>query len=94
MRVPEIKDYPKELHIGGDTYKIVFAKNIGFSGDCDQGKHRIRIKAGMSKNETFRTFLHEALHAIEFSIPVKIKHKTVYKLEEAIFNLLVDNFFS
>lgn len=93
MHIPNIKDYPQHLHIGGDVYRVFFVKNLRFLGDTNHTKLRIRIRAGMSKNETFRTFLHEALHAIEFSYPMKLKHKTVYKLEKAIFQLLIDNFF-
>lgn len=92
MKIPNIKDYPKTIHLRGETYKIRFVKKLGCMGETDAIKREIRIKAGMSKNETFRTAIHELLHFLEFEFPVKIKHKTVYKLEKAVFQLLIDNF--
>ncbi len=92
MRVPEIKDYPKQIYLRGSIYKVVFVKNMADLGETDWAKKTIRIKAGMSKNETFRTFLHELLHFLEFEWPIKLKHKQVYKLEKAIFQLIIDNF--
>jgi hypothetical protein len=92
MKLPNIKDYPKKLHLRGETYKVVFVKGLKVLGETDSSKRLIRIRAGMSKNETFRTFLHECIHFLEFEYPVKLKHKTVYKLEEALYNLISDNF--
>ncbi len=93
MNVPAIKDYPKHIYIRGDRYSLSFVKNMQFAGSTDAGDRTIKIRAGMSPHETFRTAIHEVLHAIEFSWPVKIKHKAVYKLEKAIFQLLLDNGF-
>lgn len=92
MIFPKQKAYPKVLHVRGDTYKIRFVKGLKNLGETDAGTMIIRIRAGMSRAETFKTFLHEALHAIEFSTPIKIKHKMVYELEDAIFSLILDNF--
>ena len=61
-------------------------------GETDSNKREIRIKAGMSDNETFKTFIHEVLHFIEMEYPVKIKHSLVYELEQAIYEFVVDNF--
>lgn len=94
MRVPKIKDYPKELFLKGDCYKVVFVKNLKNLGEVDPSSHTLRIRAGMSRNETFKTFIHEVLHIIEFSWPLPIPHKLVYNLEEAIFSFLLDNFFT
>ncbi len=94
MKVPEIKDYPKKIYIRGDVYRIVFIKNLKELGVTSTDPDVIKIKAGMSKNETFKTFIHEVLHAMEFSWPIELSHKTVYRLEEAIFSLLIDNFFN
>lgn len=92
MRIPNIKDYPKEIHLRGETYRVLFVKNMTHLGETDWAKRTIKIRAGMSKNETFRTFIHELLHFLEFSWPIKITHKQVYKLEKAIFQLILDNF--
>lgn len=92
MIIPAIKDYPKELYVRGDRYRVLFVKNLENIGETDSGKLTIKLRAGMSKNETFRTLIHEILHAIEFSHPIDLKHKVVYELEEALFNLILDNF--
>lgn len=86
------KRYPKKIYLRGDRYKIIFVKGLGAYGETDNESMTIKIRAGMSKNETLRTFIHECLHVCEFSWPIKISHKTVYKLEKAIFTLLIDNF--
>jgi hypothetical protein len=92
MRIPTAKQYPASVSIRGETYKILFVKNLDCLGETNWEDKTIKIRAGMSKNETFRTFIHESLHAIEFDWPVNLKHKTVYKLEKAIFQFLLDNF--
>lgn len=84
--------YPKKIHVRGTTYKVVFVKKLDCLGETNWETRTIKIKAGMGKNETFKTFLHELCHAVEFSWPIKLKHKTVYELEEAIFQLLLENF--
>lgn len=90
--LPEQKNYPKKVFVTNEYYRIQFCKRMKDFGLTDPVKLVIKIKAGMSKRETFCTFIHELIHAIEFSHNIKIKHKTVYKLERALFELLVDNF--
>lgn len=92
MKLPRPSKYPKKVYLKGATYKIKFVKGLEDLGHTDSGKNIICIRAGMSTNETFRTFIHELLHVLEFEWPIPLKHKTVYKLEEAIFSLLLDNF--
>ncbi len=92
MRFPDQKAYPKFILFGVETYKLKFIKGLEHYGETDPVDKEIRIKAGMSPRNTFMTFIHEALHLIEFEAPVKLKHKTIYKLEAAIFQLLADNF--
>lgn len=92
MRVPTAKQYPKKLSYGSETYKVRFVKKLNNVGETDGIEKEIRIRADMSDTETLRTFIHEVLHLLEFEHPIKIKHKTVYKLEVAIFNFLLDNF--
>lgn len=92
MRIPNIADYPKVLHLGTETYKLKFVKGMKLVGSTDPSKKEIRIRAGMSKNETFSTAIHEILHMIELEWPVKLKHKQIYKLESALFSFISDNF--
>jgi hypothetical protein len=44
------------------------------------------------KIKIFKTFLHELTHCFEEEYKIKISHKAVYKLEEAMFDFLVNNF--
>ena len=92
MNFPKPKDYPKTIYIREITWKIQFTKKIIHFGDTEPNKHVIRIKIGMSDRETFNTFVHEVLHAMDFSHKINLNHKTVYALEVAIAEFLVDNF--
>lgn len=92
MNLPEQRKYPKKIYFGKEVYTIKFVKKLDCFGDTDSVKKLIRIKKGISKRETFQTFIHELLHVIEFEAPIKIKHSMIYELEKAIFELLFDNF--
>lgn len=88
------KDYPKSLTVKGETYEVKFANKLGkdILAYCDPCEREIKIKNGQTKEETLKCFIHEVLHALEFEHHIKIKHKTVYQLEEAIFRFLRDNY--
>lgn len=94
-------NYPTKLRIGDVYYRIRFVKSIrrckkkvgegAIVGICDQARHEILIKQGMSKDETLKTYLHELGHAIEFEYDIKISHKAIYQYEEAIFDFICAN---
>lgn len=96
MRLPRKSEYPKELDIPCkdgtiQTYEIKWARKFKDRmqmAECDPGAHEITIKLGQTPTETFRCFIHEILHAIEFEMHIDIKHSMIYKLEEALFHLL------
>ena len=88
--IPQNK-YPKKIHVGCEVYKILFVKMKDY-GETDSGTRTIKIKKGLSPRETLRTFIHEMIHCAEFEFDIPLKHKVVYKLEEALFNMLFDNF--
>lgn len=96
MKFPLEKDYPKQLHIRDATYKVRFVKKISGEsstfGECCPVKQEIKIKKGLTLTETFNTFIHETLHAIEFEYDIDIPHSHVYVLEKALSDLLVTNF--
>lgn len=96
MRLPGRQAYPKTIIIKGKEWKIEFVKKIGKVasdvGECDASVKVIRIKIGQSKKETFLTFIHELLHAIEDAYRFDLKHKHVYLLERAIGDVLLKNF--
>lgn len=96
MKLPRIRDYPKTVHIKDAEYQIKFVRKVrgegGTLGECDTSEHRIRIKLGQSSTETFNTFVHEILHAIETEYSIQLKHSDVYKLERALSDFLMTNF--
>lgn len=88
-------NYPKKLHIGHEIYKIKYVKRYrdkSQRGQCDPEKKEITVLAGMSKRSTITTLIHETLHAIEFEGDFTIKHKIIYNLETALYELYLDNF--
>lgn len=90
--IPKIKDYPKFIYFKQDKYKVMFVKGLKDLGETDPNEFTIKIRAGMSRVETFKTFIHECLHVGEFSYPLDISHRMVYRLEEVIFTFLMDNY--
>lgn len=95
MSLPKKKNYPKKLFIGGDEYKVQFVKRFKESntmGYTDAGLKVIRLSEKLTPEEMFKTFIHEVLHAIEFSHPVEIKHRTIYELSDALYDFFECNF--
>lgn len=98
MKYPREKDFPKYIWFGPERYEIRFVKRMrrkgpqgDLVGDTDSGKHIIRILHGLNGRERFRTAIHEVLHLLEFEHEIKIKHKTIYDLSDAILQLMEDN---
>ena len=87
--------YPKKLLIGDEIYHVRFVrrfKDPHTLGECDPSEKEIRIKQGMSQKETFKTFLHELMHAIfEFEGGVTIPHALIGRLEEPLYNFIISN---
>jgi hypothetical protein len=84
--------YPKRIYFANECYKIRFNKRLKCYGITDAETKTITIKAGLSPRAFLETLIHELLHVIEFEMPLKMRHKKVYKLERAITNLVLDNF--
>jgi len=92
IKLPEPRQYPKKVYFQNECYKIEFKKKLDCYGKTNAKNKTIHIKSGISARETLATFIHELLHVIEFEMPVRLKHKTVYKLEKAVLEILLDNF--
>lgn len=90
------KDYPKELLIGDEFYKVKFVRKFedkNTVGECDPSSKEIRILCGQGGEDTLKTFIHEVCHAlIEFEHDIEIKHKLIYALETPIYRFILDNF--
>lgn len=91
------KDYPKQLHIGTEIYRIKFVRTFKEKdtlGECDPEAKEIRILCGQKPEDTLATLIHEVCHALlEFEHDIEIKHKLIYALEKPILQFLRDNFF-
>lgn len=100
MKSPKLSSYPKELEIGGETYRIRFIPyqkrpekdGKRFYGYCDNDLRTIEIMRGQGREESFKTLIHEILHAMEFEYEFDIPHRLVARLEEPLFRFLIDNF--
>ena len=92
MKLPKASSYPKSIYFGTEDYKIIFKKNFECFGETDPEAHTVTIKKGMSRRATLATFVHELLHVIEIEDSMKLSHATIYALEKAIVELLLDNF--
>jgi hypothetical protein len=80
----------------GIYYEVVWVDEIesdpSLMGLCrDKGEERSRqilLKRGMSKKDTWQTFIHELLHVLEFEHKIKISHKLIDQLESPIYQIL------
>ncbi len=87
--------YPKSLRIGDRVYRIRFVKLIrkdkNTLGLFDPSRLEILIAKDQSPDETLKTFLHEIHHGFEFEYDIKIRHRDIYRLEEAYFDFICAN---
>jgi len=92
MKLPSI---PSRIKIKNRVvYEIVWVdsfKDTNVLGECRFDVRQIALKNGQSERETFKTFVHEVIHAMEVERGIKIPHKAIYQLEDAIFYLLFHN---
>jgi hypothetical protein len=94
--LPNTRSYPKTIKILDDIWTVRFVRGYADPdqvGECDPNAYEITIKFKQSKADTFKTFIHEICHAIEFTGNLEIKHRTIYKLEDLIFSLIRENFY-
>lgn len=90
-----MKDYPKEVIIGGRSWKIKFRRVIEgdrrYLGMCYFEDAEIHIRLGQSRRDRLATYFHEILHAFEWEYDVKLGHKIICKLEYAQSDFVLDN---
>ena len=100
MKAPKIRQYKDTYLVGESIWNLKFkrqveptdGKNRETVGLCDPSEKQVSIRLSQSKEDTLKTFIHEFLHAFEDEYEINLKHSDVYKLEEAIYHFLVDNF--
>jgi hypothetical protein len=54
--------------LAGCNWKVVRTEGLTEQGLCDSEQHTIRIRAGMSEQNSQATFYHELVHAILFTM--------------------------
>ena len=97
MQPPKLKDYPKHLKLGDTIYTIRFVRKFDDDprqvGECCPSECEIKIKLGLGREETFKTLIHEIAHGLfEFEHDLKVKHRLIYGMEQALYQFLIDNF--
>ena len=86
---------PRKLKVKKTEYDVLLVPELSngdVAGYCEDEVKLIAISLNQSERERFSTLIHEGLHAIEKEYRLKLKHKTVYALEKALCQLLLDNF--
>jgi hypothetical protein len=90
-----MKGYPAKLKIGDRTYRIRFVKLIrndkSVLGLFDPNRIEILIKKDQSHDETLKTMLHEICHGFQYEYDINTTHKSVYQMEEALFDFICAN---
>lgn len=91
-----IKAFLDRVHwkIAGLYYSVAWVKTIdepATLGYCEKESRIIYIKDGQLVDETFKTVIHELIHAFDDTYKIKLSHTQVRKLELAIAEFLIQN---
>ena len=78
--------------ICGRYYSVsVQPMGAGAIGACDNGSQDITIEADMHPETQASVLVHEIFEAINASINLNLKHKTISALETALYAVLTSN---
>ena len=61
-------DVVATFSLAGCQWKVVRTEGLSEQGLCDSEQHTIRIRAGMTEQNSQATFYHELVHAIMFTM--------------------------
>ena len=101
MKWVDSSHYPPFLRVKDEDYAIKFVKTVERkqkAGDeetlglCDFDEKIIYVKEDQEPDMIFGTVIHELGHAMEHEYKIRISHKAIYQLDEAITQLFKDNF--
>ena len=99
-KAPLIRSYPKTWNVMGVKWKVVFKRNLFgncISGLCDPATATIYVKLNqdsdpeINRQEIFKTFIHEALHAIEYEMGREVPHHFIDMFELGVADMLLTN---
>lgn len=95
MKIPKI---PPHIKIKNKVvYEIVWVDEFRDKvdeitwGECRFDKQQIALRIGQSPKKEFMSFIHELLHAVCEEREIKLSHRAIYQLEEAMFYILFHN---
>ena len=85
---------PKKIRITTRiSYEVRFVRlSDDTLGECCGEDRVIYIRTGMSWKMTVLTLIHEILHCIEYEFDFDLPHRTIYKMEKALFDILKLNY--
>jgi len=82
---------PKVLRIVGKNYAVEKMKLADNYGLCDDQIQTIKIAEDIAHGMERDTLLHEAIHAIDYCMQLKMSERQVCGLGTAIYALFADN---
>lgn len=90
-----VRSYANCWDIGDQCYELKFVQRLPDNdlGLCDPSRNSCYIKLGQTKKETFKTFIHEMIHAIEDVYDFDLPHDFVEVLEVGVSDFIIDNKF-
>lgn len=94
MRLKGSRAYAREWLIRGEIWRLQMKSRIdGWDslGECCPANKTISLKTGQSRSELAKSLLHEIVHSFEEEWGFTLDHKHVYKLEEALYDFLLQN---
>lgn len=82
---------PKTLRIVGKTYAVIQLPLVEECGLCEDMKQEIKVSTKLAHDLERDTLLHEAIHAIDYCMQLRMSEKQVNGMGTAIYALLMDN---
>jgi len=88
---------PESVKVGPYTYAVVYEEQIRaeddrrLKGQADHMALTIRLVAGMAREHTEETFLHELLHCIECVYEMRLKEREIGLFSVGLLAALRDN---
>jgi hypothetical protein len=86
--------YERTIIIGRREWAVRVVERINEDndyGECDDAKSTITLRIDKNRRRMAETYIHELLHAIEYTYKVNIRHRVINKLERALVAYLVRN---
>ena len=83
---------PKRVKILGQIYTVGYQSEMQDDmGECDYQNNTITLLSGMPEEKMMQTFLHEIVHAIDFTMNLNLKENQVDNMSVALYQILKEN---